>query len=82
DLLAGLSKFAKLARSVTRSKTLVSQFSSHPVSIKDSTRHVQSHLAHRGVHTRRSLIIISPIVEPPNRDQQKRLLYPDTVEGD
>jgi len=46
DLLAGLSKFAKLARSVTRSKTLVSQFSSHPVSIKDSTRHVQSHLAH------------------------------------
>ncbi|VVC29369.1 RmlC-like jelly roll fold,PAS-associated, C-terminal,Potassium channel, voltage-dependent [Cinara cedri] len=46
DLLAGLSKFAKLARSVTRSKTLVSQFSSHPVSIKDSNRHVQSHLAH------------------------------------
>lgn len=50
DLLAGLSKFAKLARSVTRSKTLVSQFSSHPVSIKDSTRHVQSHLAHVSTH--------------------------------
>ncbi|XP_050441193.1 potassium voltage-gated channel protein eag isoform X2 [Adelges cooleyi] len=46
DSKGGLSKFAKLARSVTRSKTLVSQFSSHPVSIKDSTRHVQSHLAH------------------------------------
>ncbi|KAG8231284.1 hypothetical protein J437_LFUL010322 [Ladona fulva] len=42
---AGLSKFAKLARSVTRSRSvLVSQFSSHLPNIKDTSR--QSHLAH------------------------------------
>ncbi|BET01413.1 PAC [Nesidiocoris tenuis] len=41
----GLSKFAKLARSVTRSRSvLVSQFSSHLPNIKDTSK--QSHLAH------------------------------------
>ncbi|KAF6212448.1 hypothetical protein GE061_012971 [Apolygus lucorum] len=41
----GLSKFAKLARSVTRSRSvLVSQFSSHLPNLKDTTK--QSHLAH------------------------------------
>ncbi|CAG9820257.1 unnamed protein product [Phaedon cochleariae] len=40
----GLSKFAKLARSVTRSRSvLVSQFSSHLPNLKDTTK--QSHLA-------------------------------------
>ncbi|KAJ1522858.1 hypothetical protein ONE63_002006 [Megalurothrips usitatus] len=42
---AGLSKFAKLARSVTRSRSvLVSQFSSHLPNLKDTTK--QSNLAH------------------------------------
>nr|XP_014290792.1 potassium voltage-gated channel protein eag isoform X2 [Halyomorpha halys] len=45
DAKGGLSKFAKLARSVTRSRSvLVSQFSSHLPNIKDSSK--QSHLAH------------------------------------
>ncbi|XP_046383840.1 potassium voltage-gated channel protein eag-like isoform X3 [Ischnura elegans] len=45
DSKGGLSKFAKLARSVTRSRSvLVSQFSSHLPNIKDTSR--QSHLAH------------------------------------
>ncbi|XP_054262290.1 potassium voltage-gated channel protein eag isoform X2 [Macrosteles quadrilineatus] len=44
DTKGGLSKFAKLARSVTRSRSvLVSQFSSH-LPIKDTAK--QSHLAH------------------------------------
>lgn len=44
-VLAGLSKFAKLARSVTRSRSvLVSQFSSHLPNLKDAGK--QSHLAH------------------------------------
>lgn len=43
-LFSGLSKFAKLARSVTRSRSvLVSQFSSHLPNLKDTTK--QSHLA-------------------------------------
>lgn len=42
---AGLSKFAKLARSVTRSRTvLASQFSSHIPAIKDTNK--QSNFAH------------------------------------
>lgn len=41
--VSGLSKFAKLARSVTRSRSvLVSQFSSHLPNLKDTTK--QSHL--------------------------------------
>jgi potassium voltage-gated channel Eag-related subfamily H protein len=45
SVLLGLSKFAKLARSVTRSRSvLVSQFSSHMPNIKDTAK--QSHLAH------------------------------------
>ncbi|XP_039293603.1 potassium voltage-gated channel protein eag isoform X4 [Nilaparvata lugens] len=45
DTKGGLSKFAKLARSVTRSRSvLVSQFSSHLPNLKDTTK--QSHLAH------------------------------------
>ncbi|XP_063236097.1 potassium voltage-gated channel protein eag [Bacillus rossius redtenbacheri] len=45
DSKGGLSKFAKLARSVTRSRSvLVSQFSSHLPNIKDTAK--QSHLAH------------------------------------
>ncbi|XP_075232934.1 potassium voltage-gated channel protein eag-like isoform X2 [Lycorma delicatula] len=45
DAKGGLSKFAKLARSVTRSRSvLVSQFSSHLPNLKDTTK--QSHLAH------------------------------------
>ncbi|GLH09281.1 Potassium voltage-gated channel protein eag, partial [Gryllus bimaculatus] len=45
DSKGGLSKFAKLARSVTRSRSvLVSQFSSHLPNLKDTTK--QSHLAH------------------------------------
>ncbi|KDR16607.1 Potassium voltage-gated channel protein eag, partial [Zootermopsis nevadensis] len=45
DNKGGLSKFAKLARSVTRSRSvLVSQFSSHLPNLKDTTK--QSHLAH------------------------------------
>ncbi|KAI5699483.1 hypothetical protein M8J75_003699 [Diaphorina citri] len=45
DLLAGLSKFAKLARTVTRSRTmLASQFTSHPPNLKDTAK--QSNLAH------------------------------------
>uniref|UniRef100_A0ABD2X980 Potassium voltage-gated channel protein eag n=1 Tax=Trichogramma kaykai TaxID=54128 RepID=A0ABD2X980_9HYME len=51
DVKGGLSKFAKLARSVTRSRSvLVSQFSSHLPALKDSTLPVatkQSHLGHR-----------------------------------
>ncbi|XP_072385478.1 potassium voltage-gated channel protein eag isoform X1 [Diabrotica undecimpunctata] len=44
DTKGGLSKFAKLARSVTRSRSvLVSQFSSHLPNLKDATK--QSHLA-------------------------------------
>nr|XP_015835023.1 PREDICTED: potassium voltage-gated channel protein eag isoform X4 [Tribolium castaneum] len=44
DTKGGLSKFAKLARSVTRSRSvLVSQFSSHLPNLKDTTK--QSHLA-------------------------------------
>ncbi|KAK5643336.1 hypothetical protein RI129_007181 [Pyrocoelia pectoralis] len=44
DAKGGLSKFAKLARSVTRSRSvLVSQFSSHIPNLKDTTK--QSHLA-------------------------------------
>ncbi|XP_048526222.1 potassium voltage-gated channel protein eag isoform X4 [Dendroctonus ponderosae] len=44
DSKGGLSKFAKLARSVTRSRSvLVSQFSSHLPNLKDTTK--QSHLA-------------------------------------
>lgn len=44
-LITGLSKFAKLARSVTRSRSvLVSQFSSHLPNLKDPAK--QSHLAH------------------------------------
>ncbi|XP_025831217.1 potassium voltage-gated channel protein eag isoform X2 [Agrilus planipennis] len=44
DAKGGLSKFAKLARSVTRSRSvLVSQFSSHLPNLKDTTK--QSHLA-------------------------------------
>ncbi|KAK9738538.1 PAS domain [Popillia japonica] len=44
DTRGGLSKFAKLARSVTRSRSvLVSQFSSHLPNLKDTTK--QSHLA-------------------------------------
>ncbi|XP_076634025.1 potassium voltage-gated channel protein ether a go-go isoform X3 [Colletes latitarsis] len=50
DSKGGLSKFAKLARSVTRSRSvLVSQFSSHLPALKDSaipTTGKQSHLAH------------------------------------
>ncbi|XP_046143696.1 potassium voltage-gated channel protein eag isoform X2 [Osmia bicornis bicornis] len=50
DTKGGLSKFAKLARSVTRSRSvLVSQFSSHLPALKDSalpTTTKQSHLAH------------------------------------
>ncbi|XP_076244136.1 potassium voltage-gated channel protein ether a go-go isoform X1 [Calliopsis andreniformis] len=50
DSKGGLSKFAKLARSVTRSKSvLASQFSSHLPALKDSvlpTTGKQSHLAH------------------------------------
>ncbi|XP_047099194.1 potassium voltage-gated channel protein eag-like [Schistocerca piceifrons] len=45
DSKGGLSKFAKLARSVTRSRSvLVSQFSSHLPNLKDTAK--QSHLAH------------------------------------
>ena len=45
SILLGLSKFAKLARSVTRSRSvLVSQFSSHLPNLKDTAK--QSHLAH------------------------------------
>ncbi|GLV37371.1 ether a go-go [Carabus blaptoides fortunei] len=45
DTKGGLSKFAKLARSVTRSRSvLVSQFSSHLPNLKDTAK--QSHLAH------------------------------------
>ncbi|KAK6642218.1 hypothetical protein RUM44_013941 [Polyplax serrata] len=45
DSKGGLSKFAKLARSVTRSRSvLVSQFSSHLPNLKDTNK--QSHLAH------------------------------------
>ena len=41
----GLSKFAKLARSVTRSRSvLVSQFSSHIPAVKETSK--QSNLAH------------------------------------
>ncbi|XP_023318919.1 potassium voltage-gated channel protein eag isoform X2 [Trichogramma pretiosum] len=51
DVKGGLSKFAKLARSVTRSRSvLVSQFSSHLPALKDSALPVatkQSHLGHR-----------------------------------
>ncbi|XP_050451838.1 potassium voltage-gated channel protein eag isoform X4 [Cataglyphis hispanica] len=50
DSKGGLSKFAKLARSVTRSRSvLVSQFSSHLPALKDSTAPIttkQSHLGH------------------------------------
>ncbi|XP_070162177.1 ether a go-go isoform X5 [Polyergus mexicanus] len=50
DTKGGLSKFAKLARSVTRSRSvLVSQFSSHLPALKDSTAPIttkQSHLGH------------------------------------
>ncbi|XP_076290568.1 potassium voltage-gated channel protein ether a go-go isoform X2 [Lasioglossum baleicum] len=50
DSKGGLSKFAKLARSVTRSRSvLVSQFSSHLPALKDTalpTTTKQSHLAH------------------------------------
>ncbi|XP_012284973.1 potassium voltage-gated channel protein eag [Orussus abietinus] len=50
DSKGGLSKFAKLARSVTRSRSvLVSQFSSHLPALKDSTMPTaakQSQLAH------------------------------------
>ncbi|XP_048504938.1 potassium voltage-gated channel protein eag isoform X3 [Athalia rosae] len=50
DAKGGLSKFAKLARSVTRSRSvLVSQFSSHLPVLKDTalpTTAKQSHLAH------------------------------------
>ncbi|XP_011308314.1 potassium voltage-gated channel protein eag isoform X5 [Fopius arisanus] len=50
DSKGGLSKFAKLARSVTRSRSvLVSQFSSHLPALKDTTLPTagkQSHLAH------------------------------------
>ncbi|CAB0030117.1 unnamed protein product, partial [Trichogramma brassicae] len=50
DVKGGLSKFAKLARSVTRSRSvLVSQFSSHLPALKDSALPVatkQSHLGH------------------------------------
>ncbi|XP_053997529.1 potassium voltage-gated channel protein eag isoform X3 [Hylaeus anthracinus] len=50
DTKGGLSKFAKLARSVTRSRSvLVSQFSSHLPALKDTaipTTGKQSHLAH------------------------------------
>ncbi|XP_060816597.1 potassium voltage-gated channel protein eag isoform X6 [Bombus pascuorum] len=50
DSKGGLSKFAKLARSVTRSRSvLVSQFSSHLPALKDTalpTTAKQSHLAH------------------------------------
>ncbi|XP_076223487.1 potassium voltage-gated channel protein ether a go-go isoform X3 [Nomia melanderi] len=50
DSKSGLSKFAKLARSVTRSRSvLVSQFSSHLPALKDSalpTTAKQSHLTH------------------------------------
>ena len=44
----GLSKFAKLARSVTRSRTvLVSQFSSHiPAVAKDTANKQSSNFAH------------------------------------
>ncbi|XP_034238294.1 potassium voltage-gated channel protein eag [Thrips palmi] len=45
DNKGGLSKFAKLARSVTRSRSvLVSQFSSHLPNLKDTAK--QSNLAH------------------------------------
>nr|CAD7257776.1 unnamed protein product [Timema shepardi] len=45
DNKGGLSKFAKLARSVTRSRSvLVSQFSSHLPNLKETTK--QSNLAH------------------------------------
>ncbi|XP_072158548.1 potassium voltage-gated channel protein eag isoform X4 [Bemisia tabaci] len=45
DTKGGLSKFAKLARSVTRSRSvLASQFSSHVPAVKDSVK--QSNLAH------------------------------------
>lgn len=50
DSKGGLSKFAKLARSVTRSRSvLVSQFSSHLPALKDTTVPTttkQSHLGH------------------------------------
>ncbi|XP_034941455.1 potassium voltage-gated channel protein eag isoform X2 [Chelonus insularis] len=49
DSKGGLSKFAKLARSVTRSRSvLVSQFSSHLPAVKDTlpTTTKQSHLGH------------------------------------
>ncbi|RLU20172.1 hypothetical protein DMN91_006779 [Ooceraea biroi] len=50
DSKGGLSKFAKLARSVTRSRSvLVSQFSSHLPAVKDTavpTTAKQSHLGH------------------------------------
>ncbi|KYQ55222.1 Potassium voltage-gated channel protein eag, partial [Trachymyrmex zeteki] len=50
DSKGGLSKFAKLARSVTRSRSvLVSQFSSHLPALKDTavpTTTKQSHLGH------------------------------------
>lgn len=56
-MLAGLSKFAKLARSVTRSRSvLVSQFSSHLPNLKDTTK--QSHLAH--VRSTLDLAPVSP----------------------
>jgi hypothetical protein len=58
-VFAGLSKFAKLARSVTRSRSvLVSQFSSHLPNLKDTTK--QSHLAH--VSTIKLVIIFVALV--------------------
>jgi len=61
DSKGGLSKFAKLARSVTRSRSvLVSQFSSHLPALKDTavpTTTKQSHLGHVSVMFR-SLIKI------------------------
>ncbi|XP_033207521.1 potassium voltage-gated channel protein eag [Belonocnema kinseyi] len=49
DSKGGLSKFAKLARSVTRSRSvLVSQFSSHMPALKDSAMPVATKQSHLG----------------------------------
>lgn len=81
DTKGGLSKFAKLARSVTRSRSvLVSQFSSHVPALKDAAVPVttkQSHLGHVSICYSSSFFFFNRLhysyTDKPKQNDQTRI---------
>ncbi|XP_058797652.1 potassium voltage-gated channel protein eag [Phymastichus coffea] len=70
DTKGGLSKFAKLARSVTRSRSvLVSQFSSHLPALKDTAVPVTTKQSHLGHVSNQQVMTLSGDVMPQYRQE-------------